>query len=220
LIGWLGQAFAPINITEGWRLAFAPVVLAPYVFFAWHSESKDVARPYIVASAIYLAMLFILLPTSHQRYFLPFCLIVGWSVSGILALIQRPPVRAAVITALVVVNVVPSLFLIGRLSDVPPPVAAIHWVSSSLPASILYARGLKRHATFYWPEGDVRTEPKTESGCENFQKKLASNRTLLSTRAALCGIDGKKIVSFMRDPRVHDKHHLVSIFAFGNSHAR
>jgi hypothetical protein len=35
-------------------------------------------------------MLFVLLPTQHQRYFLPFTLIVGWAVAGILVLFQRP----------------------------------------------------------------------------------------------------------------------------------
>lgn len=57
-------------------------------------RSQGVARPYMIASAVNLLMLFILLPIRHLRYFLPFCLIVGWSVSGYLALLRRPPVRA------------------------------------------------------------------------------------------------------------------------------
>ena len=57
LIGSLGQAFAPMHLTAsdvGRRTALGLLVITPYVVFAWRSASKDVARPYIVASAIAL----------------------------------------------------------------------------------------------------------------------------------------------------------------------
>jgi hypothetical protein len=69
-------------------------------------------------------MLFVLLPTQHQRDFLPFTLIVGWAVAGILVLFQRPVIRAVAMAALLALSVVPSWFLIGGLAK-PPPVAAI-----------------------------------------------------------------------------------------------
>jgi hypothetical protein len=54
----------------------------------------------MIAPAVYLLMLFILLPIRRLRYLLPFCLIVGWSVSGYLVLFRRPPVRAVALVAL------------------------------------------------------------------------------------------------------------------------
>jgi hypothetical protein len=196
------------------RTALGLAILIPYVFLAWRSPSKAVARPYIIGSAVYLLMLFVMLPTQHLRYFLPFCLIVGWSVAGFVELFGRPLVRGAALTALFAVNVVPSFSLVKGLSETPPPVAALAWVRSSGPAAILYSGELQRHATYYWPEGDVRREPRTQAECDNFRQDIATG-TVFSTIPELCRFQGRKIVSFKRDARVHDKHHLISIFAFG-----
>jgi hypothetical protein len=219
LIGWLGQTFAPVKIATTSHIvrqtALALAVLLPYVFFAWRSASKAVARPYILASAVYLLMLFILLPIQHQRYFLPFCLIIGWSVGGVLALFKRPVVRGVALLALLAVTIVPSILLVRGLSEVPPPVAALAWAESRS-GSILYSTGLLRHAMVYWPKGDIRPKPETEAECADFRKGLASGRPVLSTSPGLCGVDGKESVSFKRDPRVHDKHHFVTIFEFGD----
>ena len=113
------------------RGALGLLVIAPYVFFAWRGASKDVARPYLIASAVYLLMLFILLPVRHLRYFLPLSLVVGWSVSGYRALFRRPAVRALALAALAAFVVLPSFFLIGGLSKVPPPVAGLDWVKAN-----------------------------------------------------------------------------------------
>lgn len=217
LIGWLGQNFSPLHITNSKQGKLGLVVLAPYLFFAWRGESKAIARPYIIASAVYLLMLFILLPTNHQRYFLPFCLIVGFAVSGVLTLFARPIMRAAAMLALFALIVVPSFFLVGGLTKVPPPVAALEWIKASRPNAILYADGLQRHKLFYWPEGDVRVEPKTPAECDSFRKDFGLSRPILATASTLCGVDGKKLVTFSRDRRIHDKHHIVSMFAFTGS---
>jgi hypothetical protein len=82
LIGSLGQAFGPMHLTTSHiarRAALGLLIIVPYVFFAWRGASKEVARPYLIASAVYLLMLFILLPVRHLRYFLPLSLVVGWS---------------------------------------------------------------------------------------------------------------------------------------------
>ena len=113
LIGSLGQAFAPMHFTESnvaRRVGIELVVIALYAFFAWRSPSKNVARPYMLACAVSLLMLFILLPVRHLRYFLPLALIVGWSISGCLAQFERPLVRAAALVALIAVTVLPSFF--------------------------------------------------------------------------------------------------------------
>jgi hypothetical protein len=218
MIGWLGQTFAPVKIASTSHIlrqtALALAVLIPYVVFAWRSAAKAVARPYILASAVYLLMLFILLPIQHQRYFLPFCLIVGWSVAGVLALFKKPVVRGVALLALSAVTIVPSIVLVRGLAEVPPPVAALAWVVSRS-GSILYSTGLLRHAAFYWPKGDIRRKPETAAECNDFRTDLASGRPVLSTSSELCSIHGKESVSFKRDARVHDKHHFVSIFAFG-----
>ena len=48
-----------------------------YVVFAWRGASKEVARPYLIASAVYRLMLFIMLPVRHLRYPLPLSLVIG-----------------------------------------------------------------------------------------------------------------------------------------------
>ena len=88
----------------------------PYVILAWRGASKSIARPYLIASAVYLLMLFIMLPVRHLRYLLPLSLVVGWSVSGYLALFRRPLVRAFALVVLAAVTVLPSFFLVGALS--------------------------------------------------------------------------------------------------------
>jgi 4-amino-4-deoxy-L-arabinose transferase-like glycosyltransferase len=68
LIGSLGQAFAPMHLTASnaaRRVGIGLVVIALYAFFAWRSPSKNVARPYMLACAVYLLMLLILLPVRH-----------------------------------------------------------------------------------------------------------------------------------------------------------
>jgi hypothetical protein len=217
LIGSLGQAFAPMHLTASnaaRRVGIGLVVIALYAFFAWRSPSKNVARPYMLACAVYLLMLFILLPVRHMRYFLPLALIVGWSVSGYLALFQRPLVRAAALVALIAVTVLPSFFLVGGLTKVPPPVAALDWVKANRPAAILYSDQLRRHADFYWPGGDSKAEPKGETGCGELRKSLDAGRNVLATNPELCGIAGVKVASFKRDARIHDKHHRITIFEF------
>jgi hypothetical protein len=214
LIGWLGQSFAPVPLAR-WQAPVGAVVLVPYIVFAWWSPAKAVARPYILASGLYLSMLFILLPTQHQRYFLPFVLIVGWAVAGLLVLFRRPPVRAVAAVALLALMAVPSLFLIRGLATAPPPVAALQWLRSARPHAILFAEGLSRHAAFYWPEAEMRPTPKTATACEAFRSDLASGRAMLSTRRELCGAKGSKVMAFRRDRRVHDKHHQVTLFEFG-----
>lgn len=55
LIGSIGQAFAPMHLTEehiARRGALGLLIIVPYVFFAWRGASKDVARPYLIASAL------------------------------------------------------------------------------------------------------------------------------------------------------------------------
>ena len=220
LIGSIGQDFAPMHLTDehiARRGALGLLVIAPYVFFAWRGASKDVARPYLIASAVYLLMLFILLPVRHLRYFLPLSLVVGWSVSGYRALFRRPAVRALALAALAAFVVLPSFFLIGGLSKVPPPVAGLDWVKANRPNAILYSGSLRRHGEFYWPEGKTVAEPKTEAECDEFRKAVASGRPVLSTNSQLCGIDGTKLVEFKRDERIHDKHHIIPIFAYGKS---
>ena len=220
LIGSIGQDFAPMHLTDehiARRGALGLLVIAPYVFFAWRGASKDVARPYLIASAVYLLMLFILLPVRHLRYFLPLSLVVGWSVSGYRALFRRPAVRALALAALAAFAVLPSFFLIGGLSKVPPPVAGLDWVKANRPNAILYSGSLRRHGEFYWPEGKTVAEPKTEAECDEFRKAVASGRPVLSTNSQLCGIDGTKLVEFKRDARIHDKHHIIPIFAYCKS---
>jgi 4-amino-4-deoxy-L-arabinose transferase-like glycosyltransferase len=220
LIGSLGQAFAPMHLTTSHiarRAALGLLIVVPYVVFAWRGASRSIARPYLIASAVYLLMLFILLPVRHLRYFLPFSLVVGWSVSGYLALFHRPVVRALALAALAAVTVLPSFFLVGGLGKVPPPVAGLAWVKANRPAAILYSDSLRRHADFYWPEGETVSEPRAEADCDQFRKSLASGRPVLSTNSKLCGIDGTKLVEFTRDARVHDKHHIIPIFEYGKS---
>ena len=195
LIGSLGQAFAPMHLTESnvaRRVGIGLLVIALYAVFAWRSPSRDVARPYMLACAVYLLMLFILLPVRHLRYFLPLALIVGWSVSGYLAQFQRPLVRAAALVPLFAVTVLPSFFLVGGLSKVPPPVAALDWVKANRPAAILYSDQLRRHADFYWPGGDSKAEPKGETGCGELGKSLDAGRVVLATTPELCGMAGSE----------------------------
>jgi hypothetical protein len=220
LIGSLGQAFGPMHLTTSHiarRAALGLLIIVPYVFFAWRGASKEVARPYLIASVVYLLMLFILLPVRHLRYFLPLSLVVGWSVSGYLALFRRPVVRALALAAFAALTVLPSFFLVGGLGKVPPPVAGLAWVKANRPTAILYSGSLRRHATYYWPEGETISEPKTEADCDQFRKNLASGRPVLSTNSKLCGIDGTELVEFKRDARIHDKHHIIPIFEYDKS---
>ena len=220
LIGSVGQAFAPMHLTADHiarRAAISLLIIAFYVIYAWRSPSKEVARPYIIASSIYLVMLFILLPVRHLRYFLPLTLIVGWAVSGYLAMFAKPVFRAMALAALLAVTVLPSFFLVGQLTKTPPPVAALDWVKSNRPAAILYSDQLRRHAAFYWREGDSRAEPQSEKGCDKLRKDLEAGRIVLSTKPELCGIAGREVASFKRDARVHDKHHRITVFALGKT---
>src|SRR5262245_54256424 len=99
---------------------------------------------YPIASAVYLLMLFVLLPVRHLRYVLSLCLVVGWSVSVYLALFHRSVVRAIALAALASVTVLPSFFLVGALSKGPPPVAGLDWVKANRPNAILYSGSLRR----------------------------------------------------------------------------
>jgi hypothetical protein len=109
----------------------------------------------------------------------------------------------------------PSFFLVGGLAKAPPPVAALAWIDSNRPGAILYSDALRRHAAFYWRDGDRRRPPKTATDCAEFRKSLEVDRPVLSTTPKLCGLDGTKLASFKRDARIHDKHDLISVFAFG-----
>jgi hypothetical protein len=116
LIGSLGQAFGPMHLTTSHiarRAALGLLIIVPYVVFAWRGASKSIARPYLIASAVYLLMLFIMLPVRHLRYVLPLSLIVGMSVSGYL-LIAEALVRAF---ALVVLRYRLAFVLPGRGSE-------------------------------------------------------------------------------------------------------
>lgn len=215
LTGSVGQAFAPMHLSADHiarRAAISLFIIGFFAVFAWRSPSKDVARPYVVASFIYLAMLFILLPVGHLRYFLPLSLIVGWAVSGYLAMFANPVFRIAALAAPLAVTVLPSFFLVGGLTRTPPPVAALDWVKSNHPAAIFYSDQLRRHAAFYWREGDTRSEPKSDKGCDQLRKDLAEGRVVLATKPELCAVSGKEVASFKRDPRIHDKHHHVTVF--------
>jgi 4-amino-4-deoxy-L-arabinose transferase-like glycosyltransferase len=159
LIGSIGQAYAPMHLPAsevGKRTLFGLLVVTPYVLLAWRSPSKAVARPYMLACAVYLLMIFIMLPVRNLRYFLPFSLIVGWAVPAFLLLFRRPAVRMAALVPLLAVTVLPSFFVIGGLTKIPPPVAALDWIKANSPGAVFYASSLHRHATFYWPEGGMR----------------------------------------------------------------
>jgi hypothetical protein len=207
---WLGTTFGPADISHDFLVG---VVLGlaftvPYVVLAWRGAAKAIARPYMAASAVYLFMLFVLLPAENQRYFLPFSLIVGWSVTGLFTLPHRPLIRAASL-ALIASTLVSSLMLIPKLSNEPPPIAALKWISSNRPDAILYTSGLQRHAKFYWPEGKVRSVPTRLDQCAALHH---APRPILSTSKRVCGISGRRIRVFERDERVNSKHHKVTLF--------
>jgi hypothetical protein len=65
-------------------------------------------------------------------------------------------------------------------------------VSANRPTAILYSGSLRRHADFYWPEGETLSEPTTEAECDQFRKTLESGRPVLSTSSKVCGIEGVK----------------------------
>src|SRR3954452_5870231 len=111
---------------------------------------RTLRGPTSLASAVYLLMLFLLLPIGHQRYFLPFVPIVGWAVPGFLALFRRPRVRGIALAALVALTVLPAFVPVKALGEPPPAIAALQWVRSSRPAAILYSGALRRHAQYYW----------------------------------------------------------------------
>ena len=115
-------------------------------------------------------MLFIMLPVRHLRYFLPLSLVVGWSVSGYLALFRRPVVRAS---ALVVLLAVSPCCLRSSWSGVwqSPAAGCRSRLGQGKPSDrdplfrvAAAARGL------YWPEGETMSEPKTEADCDQFRK--------------------------------------------------
>jgi hypothetical protein len=81
-------------------------------------------------------------------------------------------VRAFALVVLAAVTVLPSFFLVGALSKVPPPVAGLDWVKANRPTAILYSGSLRRHAAFYWPEGEALSEPKTEPNATNSARTL------------------------------------------------
>jgi len=69
-------------------------------------------------------------------------------------------------------------------------------------------------------DADTRPQPETEADCAAFSKDLASGRPVLSTRSELCGTRGSKVAAFRRDRRIHDKHHQITLFAFGRPPTR
>jgi hypothetical protein len=176
LIGWLGQTFAPLYIPNSRQAALGLFVLAPYVYFAWRSPAKPVARPYLIA----LGTLFAdavrpaahaapaLFPALHpdrrlgrRRYPRP---------------VPETVIRAVAMAALLALSVVPSLFLIGGLAE-PPPVAAIQWIKSTRPDAIILSESLSRHLTFYWSEAAARPRP---------EKRTAPRSPRTSPRGIWC----------------------------------
>jgi hypothetical protein len=228
-IGSLGQALFPVQPTQSTfllRTVLGLGVLVPYSFCAWHGPSRAIARPYLIASAVYLLMLFIMLPP-QMRYFLPLCPVVGWSVPGFLSLLRSYFVQGAVAIGLLALHTIPSFLLLRGLSKVPPPVAMVEWVKSSYPIAILfYSRELGRHTTFYWPGGDTRPMPNDPDECKGFLKEVSSTRPVFLTSQEtsmsrkLCGIDGIKIRTFNRDPKIQDRYPVISVFRFGTVKAK
>ena len=149
--------------------------------------------------------------------FLPFTLIVGWSVSGYLALFRRPVVHAAAPVVLAAVSVLPSFLLVGGLAKVPPG------RRSGLDQGAAFSRGplfrppatprvvlARRHALFYWPEEETRLERRATPG--QCRDAIEKGHAVLTTNPRLCGLDGVKVASFRGDAGIHNKHHLEFIF--------
>jgi hypothetical protein len=153
----------------------------------------------MIAPAVYLLMLFILLPIRRLRYLLPFCLIVGWSAVPQAACARRGA-RGPVCTPCC-----PRSASSTSLAKVAPPVAALEWVKTNRPDTILFSDSLLRHADVYRREGETRSEPKSEADCEQFRNVV---KRVLSTSHKLCGTSATQVASFKRDARIHDKHHL------------
>ena len=107
--------------------------------------------------------------------------------------------------------------LVSGLSKIPQPIAALGWVKANRPAAVLYSDSLRRHASFYWREGETNSEPKTDADCDQFRCIVESGRAVLSSNANLCRLSRTKVASFNRDARIHDKHHFEFIFEFGKS---
>ncbi len=221
LLGEIGQAIAPRHITKSdlsRRVVLSLFIIIPYVFFAWRSPAAPVARPYLRASAIYLVMLFLLLPVQHQRYLLPLTPILGWAAGGVVTLFRKPLRKAIASIAFIALSLVPSLSLVGSLSKNPPPVQAIDWLRTAHPDAVLYSSQLFRHAAYYWPNGVVRGQPKVDgSGCAGFLADIASSRPVVATAHELCGIKGERLALFKRDRRIHDKHARIEIYRFASS---
>jgi hypothetical protein len=223
LLGEIGQAFAPRHITNenlAGRTVVSLAVILPYAYFAWRGPARTIARPYMLAAAIYLAMLFLLLPVQHQRYLLPLALILGWAAAGVLSFFRRPTRKVIAASALVALSAVPSLFLVGGLSTTPPPVKAMQWLEGAHPNGVVYSNSLLRHAAYYWPKGDVRPQPGTnrpeDLACSAFRDALASGRPVLAAAPETCGLKGERVASFKRNRRIHNKHSRIELFRFSN----
>ncbi len=123
--------------------------------------------------------------------------------------------------ALVALSVAPSLTP-DRRSRQAAAARCRHRVDQGDPSERdrVLGESLSRHLTFYWPEADSRPQPATEAECAEFSKDLASGRPVLATRADICGAQGSKVAAFRRYRRIHDKHHQITLFAFGPAPTR
>jgi hypothetical protein len=208
---WIARTIGPTDLESS---TFGLVIIGIYVGLCWFSPNQSTARPYLVALLAYLLMLFALLPAENQRYFLPIACVVGWALSGAMALLQRA-VALQVLAALAfyVASLMPSLTLVPQLRQ-SPPVLAIEWLNQTGKPGLLYSSQLYRHAQAYPIEWTLLPAGTNKIQCTEFFKARDNGKLIYSTKHNLCGEFGNLIKTFKRDRRVHFKHHQISFFSY------
>jgi hypothetical protein len=193
------------------------LVIALAVLLRWVRVSDSRTRFWLVALLPYLFSIYLLLPPNNPRYLLILVPLAALLVAATVHSVEPPALRVSLFGALCLLLLVHSSKLAYELKSVPtPPISIIEFIRDHYDAerTVLIRQGSwARHLDYYGEGLEIKNGG---IDCSWIESVLTSGVTVLTVEACdSCPEFGcKKIFEARRDPRVHWKHHKLSLYAY------
>ncbi len=164
----------------------------------------------------YLIAIFVMLPPFNPRYLLILVPVFSLVFANVIFLIKNKNLSHVLFGFLVFLVLSHAVFLAFVIRNTPsPPVQSIEYVNKNYgPEDVIILSGFAdKYFTYYYTS---LSRLSSETNCETIQRLLSENREVLTiSESERCeNLELIKITSFNRDPRVHVKRSMISLYKF------
>lgn len=214
LLGGYGINLASLGVLSVFLLF---LVIALGILFLKKIDLRDERFVFFSLGVLpYLIAVFIMLPPFNPRYLLILVPLLSLVFTNVVFNLKKTDLRYVLFAFLIVLVLVHSVFLALQIRSIPsPPVQLIGYINENYgPEDVIILNGFAGKYFTYYEAGISRLSSETD--CETIRDLISRDKNVLTISGSeSCeGLELFKIISFSRDPRVHVKRSMISLYEF------